>query len=233
MIHRSAFSEGNMDFISENLTTIESRYGAPATETWRYTMIEDEFALVRRSKKKNRAHDVTVYIIEGDQVAVVAKPSYPPGIYRAPSGGIDPGENLEEGATREAHEETGLVVELRSYVLRVHVSFSCGNEQIDWISHVFTASRIAGDIHPIDTREIAEARWVTFDELNGPIQQAMEASGRNGLLYRADLHRRVAVELTARGLCLNEDAILDGNSERPVGFGGAARTCETMPEATE
>jgi hypothetical protein len=31
-------------------------------------------------------------LIEGERVVVIKKPMYPPGAYRAPSGGVSPGE---------------------------------------------------------------------------------------------------------------------------------------------
>ncbi|MBI3922612.1 MAG: NUDIX hydrolase [Armatimonadetes bacterium] len=196
----TAVNEAPPDFIVLNLEAIEACYGTPAVEILSYDLEDEDFELVLRSKRKNRTHDVTVYIIEGDRVAVIAKHSYPPGVYRAPSGGLEPGESLEAGAAREAYEETGLTIALQDYVYRCHVRFSCLGISVDWISHVFTAKRLVGEIQPFDLREISEARWVTFEDLNGPIQTAMETSGKRGLRYRADLHRKVVSELHRRGL---------------------------------
>src|SRR5512132_2640242 len=98
---------------AEIIREIEARYGVPDEVVWQFEMRPHEFDMVRRSQKKaGRAHDVTLFIIEGGQVVVIKKPMYPPGAYRAPSGGVEPGELFEAGARREAYEETGLAVAL-------------------------------------------------------------------------------------------------------------------------
>ncbi len=44
--------------------------------------------MIRASQRDQRARDVTVFVFNGAQLAVIAKPSYPPGAFRVP-GGID------------------------------------------------------------------------------------------------------------------------------------------------
>jgi 8-oxo-dGTP pyrophosphatase MutT (NUDIX family) len=182
---------------AEIIEEIERKYGRPAEVALGYEMKPHEFDLVRRSQKGGRAHDVTLYIIENDRLAVIKKPMYPPGAYRAPSGGIAPGEPFEEGARREAYEETGLVIELEDYLLRARVKFTCEAREIDWTTHVFTARAMGGRLEPVDTREIVEARLVTLDEMSGPIKEALLASGSTGLRYRAELHEILAERLAA------------------------------------
>lgn len=165
-------------------------------------------------KKYGRAHDVTLFIFDQDdhsapgnqsargnqdddaRVVVIRKPMYPPGAYRAPSGGVSPGELFEQGALREAYEETGLVVSLDKYIIRACVCFSSGGRSIDWTSHVFTSSSAGGKLVPIDTHEIAEARWVTVAEMMGSIRSALLASGSTGLRYRSELADAVVHGLT-------------------------------------
>ena len=171
----------------EAIREIERKYGTPAEVRLSYEMTRREFDMVRRSQKHGRAHDVTLFILKGDSLVVINKPMYPAGAYRAPSGGINPGEDFEEGSVREAYEETGLAVELERYVLRARVKFTSESDVIDWTSHVFTATPVGGTLGPIDLREIVEARLATLDELNGPIKEALLASGSTGLRYRAEL----------------------------------------------
>jgi len=176
-------------YISDEIVLeLEEKYGKPQELRLSYEMNEREFEIVRGSQKHGRAHDVTLFIIKDGQIVVIKKPMYPPGAYRAPSGGINPGEPFEEGAIREAHEETGFVVSLQKYILRVKVRFSNIDRSIDWTSHVFTAHPVAGKLEPIDTHEIAEARFATVAELMGGIKDALLASGSTGLRYRSDLN---------------------------------------------
>ncbi|HWN97748.1 MAG TPA: NUDIX hydrolase [Blastocatellia bacterium] len=118
----------------EMISEVEQNYGKPTELAFTYEMNEPEFEMVRRSQKNKRAHDVTLFIIDRSRIVVIRKPMYPPGAYRAPSGGVAPGEPFEAGALREAHEETGLRVALEEYILRARVRFSLGDDVIDWTS---------------------------------------------------------------------------------------------------
>jgi 8-oxo-dGTP pyrophosphatase MutT (NUDIX family) len=92
-----------------------------------------------------------------------------------------------DGAVREAHEETGLDIELTRYLVRINVKFTSGDRLIDWTSHIFEARQVDGVIDPIDTGEIAEARWAALDELQGDIRKALLDTGWGLLSYRVAL----------------------------------------------
>ena len=188
-----------MYITAEVIREIEARYGPPDEVAWQFEMSPPEFDMVRRSQKHGRAHDVTLFIIEGARVVVIKKPMYPPGAYRAPSGGVAPGEDFEAGALREAYEETGLNVALERYVVRARVKFTCAGDEIDWVSHVFSARPVGGSLAPVDTHEIAEARLATAAEILGPMREAMLASGSTGLRYRARLQDVVMAKLMTMG----------------------------------
>ena len=184
---------------AEMIRDVERRFGSPREVALAYEMSRGEFDMVRRSQKHGRAHDVTIFIIEGERIVVIKKPMYPTGAYRAPSGGIAPGERFDDGAIREAHEETGLEIALEKYVLRARVKFTCEGDVIDWTSHVLTAHEIGGVLQPIDTHEIIEARFATITELMGVIRDALVRSGSTGLKYRAELNDIVIAILIEQG----------------------------------
>jgi 8-oxo-dGTP pyrophosphatase MutT (NUDIX family) len=188
-----------MYITAEIIRDVEQRFGSPKEIALAYEMTRLEFDVVRRSQKHERAHDVTLFIIEGERIVVIKKPMYPPGAYRAPSGGVDPGERFDDGAIREAHEETGLEIALEKYILRARVKFTCEGDVIDWASHVLTAHPTGGVLEPIDTYEIIEARFATIDELMGSIRDSMLASGSTGLKYRAELNDIVIAMLIEQG----------------------------------
>lgn len=172
----------------ETILTLEKKYGVPEVLNLAYEMTESEFDMVARSQKHGRAHDVTLFIIIDGKLVVIRKPMYPPNAYRAPSGGVEPGEPFEAGALREGYEETGLSIALEEYVVRAKVKFTHQTRVIDWTSHVFTASKIGGVLQPIDTHEIVEARLVAPLEIMGNIRDALLASGSTGLRYRSELN---------------------------------------------
>ena len=126
---------------------------------------------------------------------MIRKPSFPPGAWRIPSGGIDRGETFEEGARREALEETGLDIELTGYPLVARSVFTHGGEQLPWVTHVVTARAGDGDLAPRDREEIEDARWMSWEELTGPVAERLRASGGALFAYRAELHDRLAALL--------------------------------------
>ena len=183
----------------EEIRRLERLYGAPVEERAAFEMGEREWAILKESQLGGRAHDVTVYVQRGAELAVIAKHGYPPGVYRAPSGGVLPGESMEQGIAREMMEETGLEIRLRRYLLKMAVEFSRGGETVHWTTHVFTAEAISTRLEPQDLHEIREARWVSLQELSGPIDAALRASASAGLRYRSHLHRKVMEILAERG----------------------------------
>lgn len=178
-----------MYITQEVLDKIERRFGVPEILHTRYTMNRAEFDLLKWSMRNGRRHDVTLFISneEKDKIVVIRKPSYPKGVYRPPSGGIEPGEDFEVGARREAYEETGLEIELRKYTLKIHVDFAHEDEIVAWTSHVFTACATGGRLEPIDKKEIAGVRWATINELRTDLLVRLQQSPAAGLQYRAEL----------------------------------------------
>ncbi len=165
---------------------MEMLYGKPDCLSTTQKMTAGELAVVRASMKEGRAHDITLYIKKGDGYIFIAKPFYPPGLYRAPSGGVRRGEDFESGAKREALEETGVDIELGKYILRINVRFQSLEKSIDWTSHIFTAQYRSGEIEPLDKEEIREAKVIHLHEIP-KLQEMMVNSGSGGLIYRAYL----------------------------------------------
>ena len=169
------------------LAPLRERYGAPVLLAWGSDVTSEEYALATYNQR--RRHDVTLFILDaGGQVALIRKPHFEAGIWRPPGGGIKPGEDFVEGATREAVEETGLSVTLERYLVDASARFRHGADEIDWRTHVFFARTPDEAITPRDAAEIADARWGTLDELNGPIRERLLATGRALWRYRVALH---------------------------------------------
>lgn len=160
---------------------------------------ERERVLVAGSRRHERSHDVTLFIEQAGEWAVIAKPTFPTGVWRAPSGGLHPGEELETGALREAFEETGLVIALERYLVHIEATFTHAGAIEPWHSEVFLARVVSGALVPIDTEEISAARWMTRDELQGPVRERLLSSGRGLFAYRAALHDATFAALDGLG----------------------------------
>ncbi len=184
---RSAYLQA-LYLTAERLAEAARRWGEPRALSVEFEIGTQERELVRGSRKHDRSHDVTLFIERDGLWAVIAKPQFPPGVWRAPSGGLDVGEELETGALREALEETGLTVELSRYLVHIDARFTHGGAVEPWHSEVFLAPAVAGEIAPIDTHEISAARWMTREELLGPVRERLIASGHGLFAYRAALH---------------------------------------------
>ncbi len=170
---------------------LESKFGEPVSCSWEFEIAPGEYDMVISSMRDGRAHDVTLFIRKGDdpdRFAVIRKPFFPPDAFRAPSGAAHRGESLEVGGLREGHEETGLDIELRRYVVRIKARFTCEMRRpIEWTTHILEAEQVGGDLDPIDTGEIAEARWATIDELQGPFRHELLETGWDLFRYRVAL----------------------------------------------
>src|SRR5579872_798061 len=122
-----------MYLTSDLIQALEKRYGAPELATAGTGFSRPEFELLERCLRKRRAHDVTLFIRAADgRFALIRKPSYPSELFRPPSGGVEPGESFEDGARREAWEETGLDIRLDRYLLRVAARFSFEGRTVIW-----------------------------------------------------------------------------------------------------
>ncbi|HWI62541.1 MAG TPA: NUDIX hydrolase [Symbiobacteriaceae bacterium] len=172
----------------------EAALGRPVELTWTYEIRPAEMDMVVSSTRgQTRLHDVTLFIQRADgAIALIKKHGYPEGAWRAPGGGINPGEPFEAGAQREAREETGLAVALTRYLLRIYVTFTCGERRQPWTTHVVLAEPEGEDLSVGDPKEIAGVRWGTLAELCGSIADVMLNSGSGLFRYRVALHREVA-----------------------------------------
>lgn len=184
-----------MHLTEELLAEARARFGDPLRMRWEGEISEAEHALATYNPK--RMHDVTLFILNGERLALIRKPPFPEGVWRPPGGGIKPGEEIAAGAEREALEETGLRVTVRRYLVDAEATFLYEPYDVPWRTHVFLATTDDGELAPRDTEEIAGARWGTLEELAGPLRERLLETGRAFWRYRVALHDR-ALEALAR-----------------------------------
>ena len=101
------------------------------------------------------------------------QPRFPPKMYSALAGFVEPGETIEEAVAREIHEEAGVRVRDVKYIASQPWPFP---SQL-----MIGCTSVADDPElTIDTTELEDARWFTREEL-----QAARAAGEAGtdLLY--------------------------------------------------
>jgi 8-oxo-dGTP pyrophosphatase MutT (NUDIX family) len=194
-------------------------YGVPVEKLFIINSAREEVERIRASQRDGRDHDVTVYIRKEDKVVVIAKHFYPPGLYRAPSGGIHFGEDFETGVRREMAEETGCDFRLDRFLLKTSVQFAFNpsadasfqsdrqgktdgvrdgvRDDVRWRSFVFLATYTSGDFNFTDKHEIREVRLADWKEFE-TFGRIMRQLPRGGFLYRAALHEAVVAAMGGR-----------------------------------
>jgi 8-oxo-dGTP pyrophosphatase MutT (NUDIX family) len=168
------------------LAPLRKVYGEPAILTWEGEISEAEHGLATYNPR--RRHDVTIFITNGERLALIRKPHFDEGVWRPPGGGIKPGEDPVAAMEREALEETGLRIEVRRYLVLARALFLYRPADVPWRTHVFHATTRDTAIEARDLEEIEAARWGTLEELAGPLRTRLLTTGRAFWRYRVALH---------------------------------------------
>jgi len=167
-----------------------------------------EMDLIERVCGNHRFHDAVVFTEARGRLALIHKPSDPPGAFWAVTGGVETGEELAQAVERETYEETGLRVRPLRYVLRLRTVFTSGGRRRPWTSHVFLAGlrEVRDPVgedpgtglpapSPVDMHEVESARWVTLGDFRSEVVPVLAASGWGRFRYRLTLTRRLFQEL--------------------------------------
>jgi NAD+ diphosphatase len=106
-----------------------------------------------------RLNPAVIVLIEHQGKLLLARsPHFPPGMYSAIAGFVEPGETLEETVAREVREEVGVeVADVRYF----------GSQQWPFPSSLmlgFTARYAGGELR-LEDPEVADARWFGPDDL--------------------------------------------------------------------
>jgi len=139
---------------------------------------------------------------QGGRVVLHTKAFYPTGAYRLLSGGVQPGEDLQEAVRREAQEETGLDVTIERFLGIIHHRFTHGEAATSFDSYVFSVGGPAGELHSVDVDErIAGYREVPVADLPGVARhlQSLPADWLAWGRFRAVPHLLVYEALAAPG----------------------------------
>lgn len=119
-----------------------------------------------RTPQGRRAEVVLVIRRRNGCYLVHTKAFYPPGSYRLMTGGVEPGEEPNSAALREAYEETGLQVVLIRALARIDYVFHYEDETLPFTSYLYLLQEQGGDLAVRDEDEdITDFHEVTLDDL--------------------------------------------------------------------
>ncbi len=104
---------------------------------------------------------VMILVVDGDRCLLARQPRFPPGMFSALAGFVEPGESLEDCVRRETLEEVGLEVRDPRYFDSQPWPFP-RSLMIGFVAEAVTLEA------KVDGEEIEEARWVGRDEVLAP-----------------------------------------------------------------
>ena len=87
------------------------------------------------------------------------------GTWSLPGGKLDYGESFEEGAIREAQEETGIIIK-NPKVISV---MNCKNEYAHFVTIGLIAEGYEGEPHVMEPDEMTKWEWFSLDTLPTPM----------------------------------------------------------------
>jgi NAD+ diphosphatase len=97
-----------------------------------------------------------VLVTRGREILLARAHRFPPAMFSALAGFVEPGETIEDCIRREVREEVGVEVGRLEYFASQSWAFPHS------LMIAFTAEYAGGEVHP-DDAEIAEARWFAVD----------------------------------------------------------------------
>jgi NAD+ diphosphatase len=100
---------------------------------------------------------VIIAVRRGDDILLGRQADWPPGMYSALAGFMEPGETIEQAARREVFEEAGVRVDKVCYVMSQPWPFPSS------LMIGLTGEALNGDLQ-VDHREIEAARWFSARE---------------------------------------------------------------------
>ncbi|MEK7862371.1 MAG: NUDIX hydrolase [Chloroflexota bacterium] len=139
--------------VTSEIADLARRYGTPRVVD---SPIDDYFDDPIR--KPDRFGEVCMVIRRPNgRLLLSIKTFYPRGAYRLPTGGIHHGEGIYDALVREAHEETGLDVEVERFLTHVRYR-SAGRPKGGSLFHTFAflLAERGGTLGAIDTTEQIE-----------------------------------------------------------------------------
>jgi 8-oxo-dGTP pyrophosphatase MutT (NUDIX family) len=129
---------------------------------------------ILRTARATSAGGVVHRTVDGQlEIALVHRRS--PVLWALPKGTPDSGETIEETATRETREETGLDVVIERPLRSIRYFFVRGSTRFNKTVHFFLMRPIGGSTDAHDA-EFDEVRWVPLEEALALLTHATERS---------------------------------------------------------
>jgi len=139
---------------------------APDVPVQAVTVEVDPVRTGQFGRGRGRVAEVIMVIQRAGELLLVNKTAYPDGVYRLPTGGVEPGEQPRASALREIHEETGRPVDDAGLLGVVDYNLHLAEAgSAPYVSYVFL-TEVGPDFEPASTNgEIDAFRWIPAAQL--------------------------------------------------------------------
>lgn len=165
----------------DEIASLGELYGQP--EEFDHTLADASF----RPLNGRRTAEVAMAVRRPNgKILLQTKESYPPGVFRIPTGGLKRREGIESALLRETAEETALEVEIRQFV--AILTYRCAPQEIHFRSYLFLLEETGGTLQEEDPEEgITGWTEADFDQLAATAGQlrAIEKSWQNWGRFRS------------------------------------------------
>ncbi len=139
----------------------------PDMRVLQVTLEAEPGQLGRVGRGRGREAEVLLALGRAGRVLLVRRAQYPAGIFRLPTGGIEPGEQPDAAACREAYEETGYQIGTPRLLGVVECAMCWpGLDCAPFVSFVFVAAVPADqEPYPANPDEVEAYRWWPVEAL--------------------------------------------------------------------
>lgn len=161
----SAIHKSELD--RDEILELAQRYGEPIVRS--IPLEADEYLFQSRQYRSRSRRGEVVMAIQrtADSVLLHRKGWYERGVYRLPTGGIDPGEPVEEALFRELKEETGLRADQTRFLGILRCLLEFGPQSLPFTSYVFHFPHPHGQLDlPKGGEDITDFHEAPIDELS-------------------------------------------------------------------
>lgn len=184
----------------DELATLAERYGQPLTRSVDLGQTR-QFDPIN---KNDRYGEVCMVVRrKNGRLLTMKKIFYPTGAYRLLTGGIEYGEKIFDALLRETHEETGLEVEVKRFlVAAAYITTETGDQPV-FYTFAFLLDEVGGTLGVIDENEHVEAfveiepaelsqRAAFLEQIGGAqFSQEIDGSWSDWGKFRAAIHHLV------------------------------------------
>ena len=184
------------------LKNFRRRYGSVCHYHIEFSISSSVMLRIMKKMRQNPRVAEVVMVIpdESGQIWLHTKASYPKGVYRLMTGGLEPGESPHKALRREVEEETGFNIQIERCLAVITYNFVTSIERFPFTSYVFQTTPAVGVPQPTDPNEaITNFRTVPTNQLFDTAQQLRSLNGKfaDWGHFRAVVHEVVGKRLTA------------------------------------